>query len=871
MHMKIHEIADGSLILAPSHSHIELTLQCLKLNKKAIRFMTLAQYCDRFSAVHLNELELLYQIHDQMKAIQSQLNLFKNQACTFAFEKECLNFINQLHIYEIDVKLLPDLTPTQKELKLILSNLYTLPNNYKNIVECLNKITDANHLILAYPHASYAEKCLLNRLIHRGACLLDVEVKPSYEYYHTGNIRQEAEAAAQMIIQNQIPSSQARIACCDSKGLSFVQQVFERYNIKISPLTQNYPAKCTQQALALLKFSLDDTQENLIECLQAHCFKDTSSFLQAQKLYPINWKEDYPNFTLESMQTDLWNQHELNQLLSCIEQAREQKQACFEKLEKLTSEMSVKQRFTLIDEYLRDCLDPAETSIMAKIQQLFITAHSYIHTKKDYALLLDAIAQLKSSASKDIIEPMLVSGLKELTLSYNTLFILNSSQNTFPGFSPLSGVFDENYVALISGFPTLDQRYQYHLNQMLLTLRQAHKVIIFRPLNEFNGKSIESSLDIDDYLRFQSQSFKLVEADNYTHAFDNLTPLQAKQLYTHNNILNGSVSALEKYIGCPYAYFLRYGLKLYEPMELGFNVAKIGSLNHAILEKLVQEKGKEYTKTNQQELEVLIRPYLQDMHVLFPQIPFELMQKRLLSNMMWNLKQLDEIESHSSNLPSEVEMRFEHLYNFKPVGLYLTGIIDRVDHNETTFTILDYKSSTKKLDPAKVFSGQQLQLCTYLTHLAENQNKRPLGAFYYALNNTSLSLPFEKVDRRKKDVIQTDEEALKKAMINSNRLQGWFFEDSKEYLDDNNQHVSTLSKNRILDIDEMRNKIEAMLEIISNQILAGRIDIEPNEAACTFCKYRSICRFIGNYTEKKLLVELPACFQKGEAEHEEME
>ena len=46
--MKLYEIPEGSILLAPTSSHIELTLECLKLNKKAIHFMSFSQFCDSF-------------------------------------------------------------------------------------------------------------------------------------------------------------------------------------------------------------------------------------------------------------------------------------------------------------------------------------------------------------------------------------------------------------------------------------------------------------------------------------------------------------------------------------------------------------------------------------------------------------------------------------------------------------------------------------------------------------------------------------------------------------------------------------------------------------------------------------------------------
>ena len=51
-----------------------------------------------------------------------------------------------------------------------------------------------------------------------------------------------------------------------------------------------------------------------------------------------------------------------------------------------------------------------------------------------------------------------------------------------------------------------------------------------------------------------------------------------------DDVLKGSISSLERYIHCPFSYFLRYGLGLREPMQYTFSDSYAGTLSHYVLE-----------------------------------------------------------------------------------------------------------------------------------------------------------------------------------------------------------------------------------------------------------------------------------------------
>ena len=136
--------------------------------------------------------------------------------------------------------------------------------------------------------------------------------------------------------------------------------------------------------------------------------------------------------------------------------------------------------------------------------------------------------------------------------------------------------------------------------------------------------------------------------------------------------------------------------------------------------------------------------------------------------------------------------------------------------------------------------------------------------------NSKFELPYQKLSRSKKVLEEISKEMIEKEIIKNNRLQGWIFDDNVEIMDENGAHVKGISntKNKgvyarnVYKLDEVSECITEMMKMIVSNILSGNIQCEPNEAACLFCKYKPICRFNGSPTEKKQLVELPACMRK---------
>lgn len=871
---------DDSVLIVSEGSLRQAQKEVLKQNVRGVEITTLNRFIQSFDRTNISDWTLRYECYHRFKKISGKLHYFKNSVLSSSFIDECLYFLNLLHFYDIHPDSLPADSKSTTELKIILESIY----DFKTAAACQKKILssipeDLSFVYIDIQHPTLMEKHLIEILRKHGAKLLHYEeCQPVYEYYHANNPRCEIEAIAQKIIKEEMNISDVMVAYCSNTCPSIIVSVFDRYRIPYS-LSYFKPSSTAFQAAALLEFALHPGAETFNECLTQNCFGNMNDLIKAQKIYPYAYEKNYPDLKNRHFKGEVFSEYEIQDYIQTIEKADHQKKMIYPYCERLTHFQSVKDLLSCTDEILRHFHTPSLSfnTAMHKIQNLFKESLPYLNEKEDFEILLDEIRQIRIPSSSKRMNSVTIIPYSQINKCLPITFVCSADQSHFAVFKPLSGVFDETYASSIEKFPSLMMRYNHYHKSMTERIQNGQRVIISYPLSNYLGKNFEASLDIERLLKRDSVPYPYDKAAVFQEQILPLSEETADTLYIKKHEIFGSVSSLEKYVGCPYAYFLRYGCHIKEPLETGFNVQKIGTLNHAVLETLMNRYHKDYVKASLDEIIEIIDASIQDMKTVFPHMTFDLIRERLIESMKMNLFLLADMEAASSMTPSYYERKWERILAInEKVNLHLTGYVDRVDTSAGTFRVIDYKSSQKRLEKEKVFSGQQLQLCTYLMQMKDELKLLPLGGFYYSLQNGKLDLPYQKLSRRSKTLEEISEEAIQREMKKTNRLQGWIFNENVELMDDDGSHVSGVKNTKskgiyapnVLNIDEIGACIEEMMKQISAQILSGDVRCEPNEAACLFCRYRPICRFNGSFTEKKQLVELPPCMSREDETNE---
>ncbi|MBR6400862.1 MAG: PD-(D/E)XK nuclease family protein [Firmicutes bacterium] len=343
---------------------------------------------------------------------------------------------------------------------------------------------------------------------------------------------------------------------------------------------------------------------------------------------------------------------------------------------------------------------------------------------------------------------------------------------------------------------------------------------------------------------------------------------ELKKLY--NGVVYGSVSCLESYARCPFAYFLRYGLKIREREENSFDMLRLGNLFHGVLEDFsegLKREGRDWRSLGRDEIRERVEGCVDGMipeafNDIMAADPHFIHTVERVKNIMD--RSIGALCSHvraGRFSPSDFEAQFGIGKELAPIvfamengsRIVLNGKIDRVDimsvDKNDYVKIIDYKSSKREFSKTELYYGLQLQLLLYMdSYIAAHKPKEghsllPGGVFYFRVSNPMVE--------------DNGDADIEKLVLEQYDMNGLVL-DSSEVLDGigkrsakgRGEKIETLdSVERVSDEDFARlcADAEKIAVMLGGGILGGNVDINPSKCGtkkgCDYCGYASVCRF----------------------------
>lgn len=319
---------------------------------------------------------------------------------------------------------------------------------------------------------------------------------------------------------------------------------------------------------------------------------------------------------------------------------------------------------------------------------------------------------------------------------------------------------------------------------------------------DFDDKEVESKWEeIYGYFKESEEwSDKLdnvIKGLKYSNIENTISSELAKKLYGNSNgNLMFSVSKLEKYAQCPFAYFIEYGLKAKDRKVYDFSAPDLGSFMHEVLDEFanrVRLKNLKWGDLTNKECRTMIDELVSgqvdgnDISILNSSNRFKYLAERYKKILTRSVMTIAEQMRRSDFEIFKNEYEFGGLgEGTKPIKIdlptgdtvYLTGKVDRIDKldidGKSYIRIIDYKSGKKKFDLNKLYNGLQIQLLVYLDvllkdeeHILENQ-AMPGAMFYFRIDNPMISST--------KDI---SEEEIEKEILKQLKLDGLLLKDAK--------------------------------------------------------------------------------------------
>ncbi|MDU5493498.1 MAG: helicase-exonuclease AddAB subunit AddB [Clostridium perfringens] len=380
----------------------------------------------------------------------------------------------------------------------------------------------------------------------------------------------------------------------------------------------------------------------------------------------------------------------------------------------------------------------------------------------------------------------------------------------------------------------------------------------------------------------------------YTNLENNISKEKAKKLYEDNkNKISLSVSRLERYAQCPFAYYIQYGLKAKDRKIYEFTAPDLGSFMHEILDEFtneIKEKDLKWSDLSKENCRNIINSLVDNQvknnksSILNSSKRYSYFTDRFKRILTKSVMVISEQMKRSDFEIYKNELAFGFSKDVNSIKLdlpsgesfYLNGRIDRVDKlnldGETYLRIIDYKTGSKKFDLNKFYNGLQMQLLVYLDALINNsenivENQAMPGAIlYFRIDDPIL--------KSKGDLT---EEEIKSEVLKELKLEGLLLDDVKvvKAMDNtlepgthsliipaNMKKAGDLGKNKALitmeQFELLRKYVNEKIVEICQNMIEGKIDIEPckenKNIVCDYCNYSHICQFDSSLEDNRYKV-----------------
>lgn len=793
-------------------------------------------------------------------AHKEQFPIYRDMFIYPSFISEILRFIRKVIAYDIPLSSLPKRNENEKELAGIVETglscmKWEEAGNRAAVEKGIKKIINDPEYCL-YPH--FIEQPYLyeayQQLCQSVPVITPEEVNPHVSLKHALTSRLEMEAIAQDICRKGKPCNV--ILTSMENQYPLLQAVFARYNIpytcESAPVTVHMPAIFA----SLLRYGISGAVSDLEQACRLNAF-GISADLPVLKYLFSHYQQ------LSSSISFIDEIREDSVLSSSYRLYEDMEQRCMEYLTKIQPYV---QALADAEDYRQ--LISAAYDIMAahpylknstelqaamQIREVISYVHPFIVTKEDVIFLADYLESISCQCCYQDSIFCLVTDLSHPVMQQKITYVVSADGSGYPGIPVETGLFDEKYMEAIPAYPSQLKRSDIHLAQLQwIDTSAEEELIISWHTNDYQGREVQLALEIEQKYGKNAmpwQPDRLAPERLSPHVLSKET---SEKLFFHEGAIHASISSVENYFRCPYHCFLQHGLGVRKPDYGSLSTSAAGNIQHSVMDRSLKDFHKNYASIDEAQIRSYIDHTFDIMRKVEPAQAeiLKMTEERLVTGIQLTLKFLQSFENSTSFIPEESELHFcEEIIE----GVTLHGIIDRLDlYGKEFLRVIDFKSTGYSLSDTKIKACVQLQLLTYAIIAEKITGNSAAGAYYCSFRSDTYDVPA--MYKEKNEVYDTDFslEAEEVRMMEERTLKGWTFTDRITELDEDGTHISTLKKQK--DFNLVRACMEEIYSIFRSRILSGDISLSPDDQACTFCSFRPVCRYHGEYRTVKSLV-----------------
>lgn len=377
---------------------------------------------------------------------------------------------------------------------------------------------------------------------------------------------------------------------------------------------------------------------------------------------------------------------------------------------------------------------------------------------------------------------------------------------------------------------------------------------------------------------WKDKTLRAMSGLSYVNRVEPINRVRIRELYGKN--LNFSISRLEKYAQCPFAFFMQYGLKARERKVYEISPPDLGSFMHNILDKFagyLDDNAMSWRELDRDQCKEIVSNLVDDEvnkmsgSILSSSARYKYLKERLKRIMLRAVWLIALHIKRGGFEPVDHEVAFETGGKYPPISIELpsgekvklVGRIDRVDilkgEEGVYVRIVDYKSGNKEFNLSDIYNGLEFQLLIYIDAILEYISKTvdkpvfPGGILYFRIDEPIVSAGGE-----------LSEEEAEKEIMKRLKMKGLLLSDVRvvrEMDRDINGYSLIIPANIKLDggfgpnssvasaqdFEALRKHVKKSIVNLCEDMLNGNISIHPykkkNATPCSYCSFKPVCRF----------------------------
>ena len=855
------------IIIAPLSLHDAIMNQTLQNEQSAfnVSVLTLSVFKERFLSLPKLNLELVIQALPIISNIQTHCTVLSESLTFLDHQMSLLSFALECHYLNIDCESLPQESDKDKDIKTVCKALNPLLVKFDNIENAVEKLSDELEIWI-HPHPTTSmDAILLNTLLKSKAHLYPVnKILSTYRIHNALNPALEAHAIAQHIVKH--PTLTTSILCANPSDISSLEHAFNLYNIPFNATLSRASSPIISALISASEYGLHLDREHFIQCCKHNLVPHEyiPSLIKYMDIFNIPFEAcDYPfnHVVSTSLESDLF-EYDIHHFITLEKEAELARNYIMSVIKSWSTTTWIQDVYAFLIQ--RKDLSFNQQSALNQVKSLCETIlGSSLDSKSKLTLL---IHQLKSKTFSTGQPNALVSihDLSQVLVSdCDQLIIMGASAKHYPPTQKHNGLIDESYLQKIKQYPSLSERNQALVSYEEFIFTQSPLTILSYPSASMDGKPQEVAINLKERMN----DVLTTPWPIHRHAMNPqkksfaLSSSTSKALFFKNNVIKGSVSSIEQFYNCSYQYFFSKGLRISKMLGSGISVAHMGTMMHYILEEWI---NKNRPSMNEDFIMQTLQPYVYDTNHIFPhhKETLDLIFKLLTQQMLLTIERFNTLEEATYFKPYESEHKLNDELSILDSTFSFTGFIDRIDHHDNAFRIIDYKSSSKSIKKSNFVTGRQIQLFTYQLLYAKKTKLTPTGVHYYTLRNDVIhskakyTINFQ--SKVPKFITNTDEHKdlfLNKAKTNSVYINP---ESGQYYSNDFNRFNMTtkgvVNKKAFYLEEGIKEGLDVIFKVFVESLREGTIDKNPAEpSVCQYCDYQSICHFTGSYPKREPL------------------